>query len=175
LKLNNLVEITWISKSEEDFSHYELEWSGDGKSFATLEIQEGLGRSFSERVYTLIDRQSSAENFYRLKMVDDDGTAECSKIISATSDCAKNEKTILYPNPLKKSRGELNVKFHTPRENTVVEIRNLLGAIVQKVQLNSNNTRDWNQVALDVSSLPSGTYSLKIIGQKTTSRFVIVE
>lgn len=102
VKLENLVSnsnsknisINWITTEEKNFNNFVIQRSFDAKSFENI----GSVKSKGKGSYVHIDSNPKiGYNYYRLKMVDIDGTLEYSKIISSVFN--PNIKATLYPNP----------------------------------------------------------------------------
>jgi len=168
------VELNWHAATEENFSHYEIERSGDGQFFSTIENINGNGGPGTGVYYNLTDKQAGQLNYYRLKMVDLDGSFEYSKVINVTTDCAHDYKLELYPNPANRATGQLNLNFFSNSEDVQIQIADMLGRTVQRLSLEAT-TKEMNTVRFDISSLPSGTYSLKILGGfKESSKIFII-
>ena len=74
--------LNWRSEIEVNFSHFEIEHSMDGYSFANI----GKISSDDSRNYRFNYIPDAGDNFYRLKMVDLDGSYEYSKIIKGYCD-----------------------------------------------------------------------------------------
>lgn len=76
--------ITWITQSEVNNSHFELERSTDGLAFERIAVLSGLGNSTLEAIYEYKDQNfiNREINYYRLKQVDFDGVFEYFDIIS---------------------------------------------------------------------------------------------
>ena len=68
------VNINWTTASEINTNHYEVERSFDGKNFATLYRVAAAGKTRVLTSYTSKDVNPLPINYYRLKMVDHDGT-----------------------------------------------------------------------------------------------------
>lgn len=96
--VNDQVQIGWNSASATNFSHYEIEHSTDGKNFESIykKMSEGdhLNALFH---YWLHKSPVSGNNYYRLKMVDLDGSFDYSEI--AVVQWNKGSKISIYPNP----------------------------------------------------------------------------
>lgn len=73
--------VEWSTVNEEDGDSFELERSADGSAFSTLAKIPAKGRP---SVYTWWDKASvRGENYYRLRLVNSDGTRSYSRIVSA--------------------------------------------------------------------------------------------
>lgn len=92
------VMLTWKTAGEENLSHFELERSSDGMDWVRIaEIHSpGSDEMVSALIYRHIDHDPEpGQNFYRLKMVDADGTTAWSKLESVFL----RSEIRIYPNP----------------------------------------------------------------------------
>ena len=81
---DELEQLNWTSESEYRFDYYEIEKSYDLEDFTSVGIIDAIGESITTQHYSF-DLPSTDENtpvYYRLKMVDLDGSFEFSDIIS---------------------------------------------------------------------------------------------
>ena len=91
----NLLE--WTSLSEENTAFFELQRSADATRFRTIAEVKAAGYSLEEQEYEYSDRQPlNGTNYYRLKMVDRDGSFQFSKIIQLNQN---NQKQQMYLHP----------------------------------------------------------------------------
>ncbi len=101
-QLDNQVHLKWQSSSEENTSHFEVEKSADGKNFTQVLTKKAQGNSTALVSYTAIDNNPmSGTSYYRLKMVDLDGTFEYSKLVAVSAEGTLAVRA--YPNPSKGS------------------------------------------------------------------------
>ena len=167
------VRLIWIAEVEENFDRYELEWSGDGKAYKKVYEVKGKG-NITTTTYSHMDRSAADFNYYRLKMVDLDGSVEYSNIVNAETGCDMgDEELVIYPNPVPKENGVINLRFFAEREEIQVQVIDMHGRIVKGLFLEVE--KDWNALSMDISDLASGTYSLKIVGSRFTKLFNIIE
>ncbi len=163
--------LTWYAETEENFHHYDLEWSGDGQYYQSIATISGEGSATNGQAYQYFDEQASIQNYYRLKMVDIDGSYEYSKVVYLQTGCDDKYQMVVYPNPLGVNQGVLNVKFYSGGEETELVVVDLLGRTLLRTKLSVQ--QDWNTVRLEVGHLPTGTYLLKQPGSRGTARFVV--
>ncbi|WP_162428172.1 T9SS type A sorting domain-containing protein [Pontibacter pudoricolor] len=79
----NTTILTWVTASEKNNDRFEVERSQDGKHFSKIGEVAGNGNSNRKLNYSYTDtRTATGVNYYRLRQVDYDGTAEFSKTIS---------------------------------------------------------------------------------------------
>jgi len=160
------IHLTWSSSSEENFSHYEVERSNDGRTFELAESVKGSG-SLEGGHYFLNDIKAGMDNYYRLKMIDFDDTYEYSKIIQVNSDCEIIKKIIAFPNPV--GDDFINVKVESKRESE--ELIKLVDISGQEIFQQTLPLKEGiNTFQLDVSELPARIYFIKV-GKRVHSRF----
>jgi len=100
--------LQWITTDEKDFDRFDVQRSVDVKSFETMGVVSGqkvsneMGNDHVEQAlhaYTFTDNAPGASNYYRLKMVDLDGTFKYSRIISIENSEEHAVVGSFYPNP----------------------------------------------------------------------------
>jgi len=160
------IHLTWSSSSEENFSHYEVERSNDGRTFEQVESVKGSG-SLEGGHYFFNDNKAGMENYYRLKMMDFDLTYEYSNIIHVKADCEIIKKIIVFPNPV--GDDFINVKVEAKKEaEELITLVDITGREIFKQKLPVKE--GVNTFRLDVSELAARIYFIKI-GKRVHSRF----
>jgi hypothetical protein len=147
--------LQWQTAEEIDFSHYEIERSDTGEKFEKIDIVKAKG---SNSTYPYLDKKpSSTKTYYRLKMVDIDGTFEYSKIVSVVGKI-KGFSTKVYPNPFK---GNATIEITSAEKTNVsIEIFDMVGKQVKYFKV--DNTEGVTTLPLPLDDLISGAYVLKI-------------
>ncbi len=168
------IMLRWHAEIEENFSHYEIERSDDGRSFYDIKTINGTGNTSAGIWYTYTDKTSSQLNYYRLKIVDLDGSFEYSKIINISTDCDDDLNIDLYPNPSSNNLGIINVKFYSKAKEAQLQVSNMQGLIVKKIIVDTEQDA-LNSLRLDITDLPAGSYHLSIMqsGKANTKSFII--
>ena len=166
------VKLSWRTTSEENFSYFVLEKSIDRINFETIGIMESLENSAGSN-YQYLGQQNEFISYYRLKYIYLDGSIEYSDEISAETDCKPNRNIELYPNPLLRDNGILNINFFSEATTATFNIIDALGRVVMVLDLELES--EWNQVTWDISELPPGRYVFMIIGKRNTESFIIQE
>lgn len=155
---NENVLVKWISADEINFAQFELERRTGQEKFiriATIPSRQETGNN----IYSFLDRPTNkGEVYYRLKMVDRDGTYVYSFIISVA---IPTIPIMLFPNPVK---ALLHVKGVADFD--LLTITDMNGRILVR-RSTSNNLEN-----IDVSLLPAGIYQLNLFG-KDFSRILI--
>lgn len=137
--------INWSTGSEQSFSYFCVEKSNNGTTFseagrvASKGISKGSSYSFVE---------ASAAKYYRIKLVDKDGSFRYSQIVSVA---LKAVQLSTYPNPVVNT---LAITHGMAVNGASIKIISIDGKTVafQKVATGSNKT------TLDVTNLTKGTY-----------------
>lgn len=157
---NNKVKLNWTSAEESNFSHFEVERSLEAKNFTQIGRVEGKGNLQSGlSYYTFSDPQSAAATvYYRLKMVDYDGSFEYSKIISV----ANGSSTSLALDHLLLNEDMLKYRLtsNTP-VNADIDVYDLQGKVILS-QKGKKINAGVNNMSLDVSKIPSGVYLINV-------------
>lgn len=92
------ISLNWATTSETNFSHFIVQKSKDAKGFENIGRIESAGFESKKNEYSFIDEKPFAgNNYYRLRMVDKDGTEDYSKMISVNFD--GKTLAVFYPNP----------------------------------------------------------------------------
>jgi hypothetical protein len=160
--------LTWRTTNEENFSHFEVTKSNNAKEFANIGRVDGSSKN---GIYNFTDANAALSTgeaiYYRLKMVDQDGTTKLSKIVSVIFD--KKEKNLSVENPA--NNGEFTATTNV--ENPNFAIVNALG---KKIDISINKLSP-NKFILKVKEAIKGVYflNLEIEGGKMISRKVLVQ
>ena len=100
LNNNKEVELKWESVMELNLAHYDIQRSKNGNTFETINQVAARGNSNTIQTYQALDKEPHrGVSYYRLKVVDQDGSFTFSEVRSIVIN-ALADKVILYPNPL---------------------------------------------------------------------------
>ncbi len=148
---DNTVSLYWNTANEINTKHFVIERSNDGYSFSSVTSVAAKGR-MNNNYNAVVTDLNNAIVFYRLKMVDNDGSFTYSPIIKI--DRRKNTSGIaVLTNPVKDfliistSDKSLN--------NTQANIINMQGAVVKTFIV-----REGSQ-AVEIKNLPTGIYYIR--------------
>lgn len=153
--LNGNQKLTWVTASEKNNHHFTIEKSSDAINWYEAGIVAGACNSNKMIIYGFSDIESDNIVYYRLKQTDYNGDYSYSKIITAIP-CQQNPtgNINVYPNPFKDfvclSINSLN------KSDVSVFIENISGKKVFVATYKPSQT--GNEIRLDLSSLPVGTY-----------------
>jgi len=140
--------IKWQSTDELNFSHYEVEWSENGVNFNYLTTVASKGNDFQSNTYSFEHTSPSSVNYYRLKLIDMDGSVSYSNNRFHQKPTCLEERIHFSPNPAGN-----NITITSP-ENTPlsISIYQTDGKLVRVVEINSSSQN------IDLSNLASGVY-----------------
>lgn len=120
--------LDWTVEQELNFSHYVVERSADGVQYTALGTIAGAQRS----AYQYTDRQPLAEGYYRLKLVDLDGSVEYSTVVLLRQSQARSSFAVAG-NPF---RDEIVLQYRVPDQgNVLLQLHSASGALVRRETL----------------------------------------
>lgn len=175
----NEVILKWSTASETDNAGFEVQRrTSDGGRWSALGFVDGTGTTSEPQSYRFTDSELpyAADSLtYRLRQVDTDGTASFSDRITvdrAAPEQIQLEKT--FPNP---AHRRATVRFAVPRrQDVLLKVYDVLGRQVATLHQGTVEA-GRKQLQLDVASLSSGVYFLKLTGdgRPRTRRFTVVK
>lgn len=142
------------SSSEANFSHFDIEYSADGRTFTKLGTEPGKN-SVTGADYKYTYTQPNGDGYYRLKQVNKDGRFEYSSMMQVTTSCKDKNKVAVHPNPL-----HYDQKLVVTASGFTGKIKGeLFNAAGQKVNV-YNLINSVNE--LSVMNLTAGVYMLNV-------------
>ncbi|MFC4230749.1 FG-GAP-like repeat-containing protein [Parasediminibacterium paludis] len=154
---NNNIALTWQTTNEVNTSFFTIQRSVDGSSFSNI----GKVTAKGDGSYAFADNQlpSASVVYYRLQMVDKDGSFTYSKIVSCQLSGISRALTV-YPNPVKDN---LFVQItSTKAEKITLQLTDLQGKLLQQedTQVGIGNV----SLSVNTSALANGSYVLVVKG-----------
>ena len=167
-KVETGVQLLWQTATEINNSHFEVEWSRDGFSFAPngssdswkkIGTVQGAGTTNEAQEYGFLHTYpANGENYYRLRQVDlpagqagFDGKWEYTKTIQINYELSTDDAPLaIYPNPANDF-----ITIQNGKTGDVVEIFNVNGQLVKAIQINSTIQTQ------SIRDLSSGLYFIK--------------
>ncbi|MEO8763065.1 MAG: T9SS type A sorting domain-containing protein [Ginsengibacter sp.] len=160
------VDLSWEA-SESNFKNYEVQTSTDGLQFQSIGTISGSQQAGSQKKYTyqyIKPRQGTS--YYRLKMLDADGKAQFSKIISAQLACGRNS-FIIYPNPV---TDFLNVSIDNARNNiTLASLFDTNGKLMYSGKMAAGTNM------IDMMKFSRGVYWLRLKNNLETKNIKVIK
>ena len=151
-------ELKWNTQSEENSSVFEVERSTDSENFERLGIVSAAGNSAEAITYNFSDVDpATGVSYYRLKMVDLDGTYEYSEIVQIKRTGKSAIK--IYPNPFTQN---ISIQLSALESGTAqFAIFDITGKqmMTQEIEIQSG----VSNIDLKLGSLAIGTYIVKAL------------
>lgn len=158
--------VKWTTAEEINTLHFEVQRSPNARDFMSLGTVRPSGNNANGAAYSFrVDKPLQGNNFYRLKIVDNDGSFVYSNIV-----LLKNEGSLeisVYPNP---TADALHIKL--PHSGASATVKALLydaqGRLLMQPVLKTGLINEVN-----VAMLPAGLYSIrcKLDGKLFVFRF----
>lgn len=167
--------LNWTTSSEKNSLKFEVEKSTDAINFNYIGERTAAGFSNIALNYSLNDEYPIAgNNYYRLKMIDNDGTFKYSDVILIKVEETKINNSIvnIYPNP---TNGKLNIVYQAGSQQKIdLNVFNVIG------QSMLNRIVDLNigihTLEVDAAEYAKGLYIIKInninSGEKFNAKFM---
>ncbi len=171
LNTNGSVGLYWKTSSEINSDYFILERSTDAASFTALAKITTTGISGNGSAYNSTDHlPNSGTNFYRLKIVDKDGSYEYSKIISVTVQEKKDATVAITSAFANGSSIRMNINSKDAK-NVSVAIIDGAGKVLSHSSIALNT--GMNLVTKNIN-LPKGIYHITVMSanERTTSSIV---
>lgn len=158
---NEKVVLSWSTSNESNVNGFDIEKSVDGISYTSLQFisaKNGVTNS-----YSFIDNKlNKGVNYYRLKMIDKDGSFKYSKIVALSTIKSNSPKLDIFPNPV---ASNLTVSHEKTTANAAIKVVTVDGKVVLTRNLQAGAT----QSTIDVSKLIKGNYLVVFTNDGTTS------
>jgi len=173
LQNDNSVMLSWKTENEINTSHFVIERSIDGNRFITLgnvAAQGGRNNTGTSFNYSSMDNdavnQSAQRLFYRLKMVDIDGTYKYSNIVSVVMPFITGQLTV-SPNP---AVNVVKVSVASPEDGRVQwKLIDNVGRVMMKGTENVKKGAG-NNFTINMTRLSAGIYYLSVKGAGNDQR-----
>jgi len=160
---NYNIKLQWQTQFEQNCKHYIIQRSTDGVNFTNIATVNSSGNSSVPLHYNYTDAlpttlQTVSTVFYRLQSVDLDGRFFNSEVV-AINLSKKDIQLLVFPNPVKDI---LQVQMNNAAAGKVaLVITDATGR--QLVQKENELPQGTNTIPVNVSMLPAGTYTIKLL------------
>ncbi|HMO61287.1 MAG TPA: T9SS type A sorting domain-containing protein [Ferruginibacter sp.] len=173
---NKSVVLNWQTTQETNSSYYEVQRSADGSNFEPVATITAKGNSNSTVGYTAADDlffYQHSKVFYRLKMVDTDGSFKYSAIIQLRPNAETKTTTVkAWPNPY---TSQLNTEYYSSNNGSItISLLDMNGRAVAATSVTVSKGRNSFAIT-QAQSLPRGTYILQINNGSTTENIRIIK
>lgn len=156
---HDVVDLVWVTDSELNSSHFEVEKSTDGVNFRTISTVNAMGNSQYETHYYVVDEDPSVGvNYYRLNQFDVDGNSKYSEIRSVNILDNVYDMLSVFPNP---TTGRAEVIFNSySKEDVLLNVTSSTGNVLVNMPVKAVN--GGNRVELDMVDQASGVYIITV-------------
>lgn len=168
---NNTALLTWSTSAETNSSVFDIQRSQNAIEWMKIDEVMALGKSNSMHQYQYVDPQPlNGINYYRLKMIDRDGTFALSRVLSVHFESLEN--VTLFPNPVS------DVLKINNTQNLAIQSVEIVDVSGKTVYLNKNQSDLLNAASkgIDIHNLADGIYIVKVTdanGVFKTSKIVV--
>jgi hypothetical protein len=163
----NAADLDWTIQQAAGIDHFNVQHSMDGANFATIgTVAAEASTNATSTNYTFTDENpAKAVNYYRIEIVNQDGSTAYSGIRTLGSTAAAAVTVNIYPNP---ATDRLHITTGATSAFNILII-DVQGRVLRQVAVASGNTAD-----VTVSDLSRGIYFAEILttGSKTVSEFM---
>ena len=164
-------ELNWVTASEINNSHFDIERSKNGIDYEKIGVIEGAGNSLNTLEYKFNDYSPEDEvTYYRLNQFDFNGEHNYSDVV-AISQLKVDQFNVVssYPNP---TNTLFNIQIFIP-ENDLVEINisDPYGKMVQTIK--KVYKKGSNLLEIPVSNFAKGIYMVSLVHERTQKTEVI--
>lgn len=157
--------LEWITDPGFEALRFELERSADGSSFEVLTVQNSNEDQGVFQSYNYTDHSPlPGNNFYRLKVIDQNGESTYSEIILLNREL--DLLVSIHPNPAKDF---VRVWADRDLQEAKIRVMNISGQVVLETA-----DMDGQQFRLNCSSLPRGAYFLELEESGHVYRFKLM-
>jgi len=156
--------LTWKTLTEQNSDFFEVQKSKDGVSFGRIGTVDAAGTSLQARSYDFSDNEPFISSYYRLRMVDLDGSFTYSNIEHVTT--RLEDDIAVFPVPAKDL-----ITLVYDSDNTSTVVINVLDAIGQSLLTRQEGTAQGiNTFQLDISQLAAGSYFVNVLDDSGVSK-----
>lgn len=171
-----VVNLKWQTASESNSSHFVIEKSADNQRFIEVAKVNAAGNASSTTNYEYEDAKPAyfeRSTFYRLVMVDKDGSMRYSNVVNVTIKATKTFVQKLFPNPVK-AGGTMQVQMVADRDQQItLQLVSVSGKVVKQVQASAVKGSNVIDIQLGHYTL-AGMYSLIVIMDDQTQQIPVL-
>lgn len=152
-----LVKLRWTVEQEQNVQGYEIQQSQGNGPFAAIGFLKAAGPGMRKE-YSFVAAQSPGQDYYRLKMINTDGSAAIGSVLPVTMNCVFGNNRA-YPVPFKTV-----LTIVTGEEVKSVQVLDVLGRVIIAEGANNGSRTQ----SFDATAWPPGAYLLRLIKKDAT-------
>lgn len=158
--------LLWQTSSEQNSAWFEIERSADAVYFESIGRKPAAGNSNSKLNYEFTDLfPLKGYNYYRLKLVDLDGSYAYSPARVLLFDQEQDGGLICFPNP-SNGKFQVELKGFSKNQQLVININNAQGIVIHQIWLNPGFD---NRLSVNLSGFPRGVYFIQAVSKDRTA------
>lgn len=167
---DNYHELYWETAREVNFSHFEVYQSRTGKNFEQVGQVAGQNRnSLVVNQYTWESEKAVNRMYYKLKIVDLDGSYEWSRVISVgvdgiTQDIQTSLGLVLYPNPAK-NHTNVMIENNSILSDGIISVYTMKG---ERIYHEAINLTTRSTSTINTEKFKNGIYVIRVTTQQQT-------
>ncbi len=151
--------LNWSTASELNSKFFEIEWSKDGVEYKKIAQLSTAGNSNVQKNYSYTDLGAAPVNYYRLKMIDLDGSTKTSNVVIVKRNALKQAVTVLQ-NPF---ADKISIRFaQIPKGKITVQLTDVAGRQIASVVYSNWPLLLLNFDNFKAAGISSGMYVLQI-------------
>ena len=165
-KHSGKVDLLWKTKNEINVARFEIQRSFNGTAFNVIGNKQTVASNQPVNSYTFSDEQpSTGANYYRVRMIDNDGKFSYSKVLLITGVDLSKEKLGIFPNP---AVSQATLYYRSEKKATAtIQVFNMNGALITKQQIEVLNGE--NALALHgINHFAAGIYHVQLTVDQTS-------
>ncbi|MBX2930497.1 MAG: T9SS type A sorting domain-containing protein [Chitinophagaceae bacterium] len=164
------IDLIWATTTEINVAYYEVERSINGNDFEAIGKITAQNRASSNYNFADFNYNKKGNNYYRVKIVDNDSKYSYSKILQVKINDTK--KIEIYPNPI--VNGILSIYLNDVSSNKRINVR-LINQAGQILYNNYYTQETDGKIDINVANYASGNYIVQLINEQgvvQTAQFI---
>ncbi|WP_207493263.1 T9SS type A sorting domain-containing protein [Aridibaculum aurantiacum] len=154
----NTIELVWSTSAEVNTAKFEVETSSNGTSFTKVTEVAAKGGGTARAEYRFAHATTEGVHFYRLKMVDNNGSYTYSNV--ARVSVTKADRSVsVHPNPVVNNKINIQLGNFLPGTYSVI-LTGSNGQVAFQAKITSNGGN--HNTSLQLPSLTKGIYNMQV-------------
>ena len=164
------VQLTWTTSNEQNTKEFIVQHSTNGEAWNNLNTIKAKNSAQENQYQSLDANPIIGENYYRLRMIDNDGAISYSPIVKMKLASSNESLFIISPHP---ASTHTTLVFTKPINKASIAVYDETG----KKQISfTKQLENGNSIELNTSSLMNGVYSIVLKTETgTTSQQMIIK
>lgn len=171
---NGVVTLSWKTATEQSTKQFDVERSTDGLNYSKLGTVQASGIATGSNYDFKDNAPASGYNYYRLRIIDEDGMHEHSTVVIINSKKSNKLNLFIYPNPTPNGQITLNISGKINGECTL-DVLDMNGRKVLGRSLGVMNAEGYT-TPVSLNGLQKGVYFLRLsVGTEQLMHRVVIQ